>query len=311
MENKKKTAWLPLLPAGTAGVLLAALGRGAGGEELLFGFGRWLRALSLGSGLGNIGAWAIVLALTALPLVFLFLVRRKGGWVREDGLLGLLAVLLFLLCYFGANPSLLGRPAGDFFPLACGGAALSAAAAWFVFQILRALEAAETERLAAAGRVLLTGCAVLVAFSAGYTQMAALLNRWDAVVEGNTAGGYGPTLFMLAVLAILTAIPDLLAALTLLWGGELAAMLGSLTFERETVALCGRIARGCRSVTGAAMAIAVGTNLLQLALLGVLRSTYFSVVIPLFPLVLSAALYLLCRCLQRGRELQDDSDSII
>ena len=32
---------------------------------------------------------------------------------------------------------------------------------------------------------------------------------------------------------------------------------------------------------------------------------------PLIPLILSAALYLLCRCVQRGRELQEDNDSII
>ena len=55
----------------------------------------------------------------------------------------------------------------------------------------------------------------------------------------------------------------------------------------------------------------MGANLLQLLMMGRLLNSHFSISLPLFPLLLSAALFLLCRCLQRGKELQDDSDSII
>ena len=96
-----------------------------------------------------------------------------------------------------------------------------------------------------------------------------------------------------------------------MWGAELAGALGDLTFSDQIVALCQRTAQSCRKVAAATMLVAVFTNLLQLVLLGVLRSSYFNVIIPIIPLVLSVALYLLCRWLQRGRELQDDSDSII
>ena len=135
--------------------------------------------------------------------------------------------------------------------------------------------------------------------------------RWAETAEGNTAGGYGLTVVVLAIAAVLTLIPDLLAALTLTWGADLAEALGDTTFTREAVLLCQRTADRCRTVAVATMLIAVVTNLLQLLLLGVLRSAFYSVTVPVIPLVLSVALYLLCRCLRRGKELQDDSDSII
>lgn len=72
-----------------------------------------------------------------------------------------------------------------------------------------------------------------------------------------------------------------------------------------------RTAENCRRVAQATVLLAVLANLLQLVQGGNLHSSRFSNNLPLFPLPLSAALFLLCRCLQRGKELQDDSDSII
>ena len=59
------------------------------------------------------------------------------------------------------------------------------------------------------------------------------------------------------------------------------------------------------------LALALGGNLVKLALVGVIPQVQFSLDLPLLPLPLAAALYLLCRCIQRGKELQEDNDSII
>ncbi len=45
--------------------------------------------------------------------------------------------------------------------------------------------------------------------------------------------------------------------------------------------------------------------------MGVMKSTNVSAYIPLFPLILAGALFLLCRLMEKGRALQEDSDSII
>ena len=49
----------------------------------------------------------------------------------------------------------------------------------------------------------------------------------------------------------------------------------------------------------------------SLVLLEQLHATHFSLTMPLVSLMLSVGLMLLCRLLQRGQELQKDSDSII
>lgn len=82
-------------------------------------------------------------------------------------------------------------------------------------------------------------------------------------------------------------------------------------FGAAAVELCGRTALGCRFVVQATVLISVFTNLFQLCLMGVMKSTHVSAYIPLFPLILAGALFLLCRLMEKGRALQEDSDSII
>ena len=82
-------------------------------------------------------------------------------------------------------------------------------------------------------------------------------------------------------------------------------------FGEAAVELCGRTAQGCRFVVQATVLISVFTNLTQLCLMGLMKDTHFSVYIPLLPLLLAGALFLLCRLMEKGRALQEDSDSII
>ncbi len=318
------------------GAALALLGQGAKGGLTWAGLsapltaaGEGLRALSLSGAAGNLAAWAAVLLLCALPLL-LFLPARKLGVPRGRGdlLLPLCSLVLLALCFFTVNPTWLGEPASAFFPVAALWAAVSVLAAWFVLTLLRGFDAAPAQALGAAIRPLLTGCAALWALGSAFGRAAEAAGRWSAVLEGNTAtggalimgtlpdfpdfpGSLNFTLAALVILAVLELLPDLLAALTLLWGAELAGALGALTFGQAEVELCGKTAASCRRAAQAAALLSAAANLFQLCTLTALRSSYFTVILPLFPVVLSAALYLLCRCLERGKQLQDDSDSII
>lgn len=300
--------------AAALGLAVWALGRGwSGGQSGAFdpltALGQALRALSLSGIWGNLGAWMAVLLLSALPVLALALLGRgPRGW--EDWLPVLAAPVLFSGLYIAVNPTLLGEVVSVCYPMAAVTTALSLLAAWIVLKLLRGLDGAPEEKLARAFSALLTGCALLLAFQTTCGQAAALGERWSAAVAGSTSP-VGFTLWMLALLAVLNVVPGLLAALTMVWGSELAAVLGAPSFQQEGVELCRRTAVFCRRVAVATVLLAVLANLLQLALLGQLRSTYFSVALPLLSLMLSAGLFLLCRCLQRGRALQEDSDSII
>ena len=306
---RKKLYWIG--GAAALGLAVWALGRvWSGGQSApLSALGQALRALSLSGIWGDLGAWAAVLLLSALPVLALVLLGR-GLRGPEDWLTALAAPVLFSGLYTAVNPTLLGDAASVFYPMAAVTTALSLVAAWLALKLLRGLDGAPEEKLARAFSALLTGCALLLAFQTAYSQAAALGERWSAAAAGNTSP-VGFTLWMLALLAVLNAVPGLLSALTMVWGSELAAVLGAPSFQQEGVELCQRTALSCRRVAVATVLLAVLANLLQLTLLSQLRSAHFSATLPLLSLMLSAGLFLLCRCLQRGRALQEDSDSII
>ena len=315
----RKNLTLTALCAGLGG-LLAVAGQGieANAQMTLWSapfllVGRGLRALSLLGGGGNLLAWILVALVCVLPLALLTVWRsRRGSWHLEDGLAVLAAPVLFALLYYGVNPTLLPEPVGQIYPVAAAGCLLSMGVAGLVLKLLRGMEQCSWERLAQLFRPLLAGGSALVAFSAVYAHLAAALTRGREVMEGNTGDPEGAafTAVMLVVLALLELTPYLMGALALLWGVDLAGAMAA-GFSPEMVALCERTALGCRIMVQSSVVFTLSTNLIQLALLGRLRSTSFSVYIPLFPLLLAAGLFLLCRLVRRGRELQADSDSII
>lgn len=293
-------------------LLSAAVGGGLGWAELskpLLWVGAGLRALALKGFWGNLAVWTAALAVCALPLLgLLVLPRARRG--AEDVLLGLMVPVLFGMIFYSVNPTLLGWGVSHIFPLAAVGTLLSMAAAWLILKGLRRLDGAEEQGLGRAMEVLLTGGAVLLAFATVWGQAAWVAGRWETTLEGNS-GPVGFTLFILAVLGVLRAAPGLLGALSMVWGSALAGELREPAFGQEGVELCRRTAEVCRMAGQASVVLCVFANLLQLALLKELRTTDFSITLPLLSLLLTAGLFLLCRCLQRGWELQEDSDSII
>ena len=182
-----------------------------------------------------------------------------------------------------------------------------------MLKVLRGMENCPQQRLLGGLAPLLTGGAILLAFGAAFARLTAFLVRSREVAQGNTGDPEGAlfTSGVLLVLALLELVPYLLGALTLLWGARLTRSMVPQLFSPQSSQLCLRTAEGCRRVIQAAALLSVFSNLLQLVLLGGMKSTRFSVSIPLFPLLLAGTLFLLCRLLQRGQELQEDSDSII
>ena len=304
----KKKLWmltggaiLGLLAALAGGLLSAKAGWSTMNDPIL-SVGRGLRVLSLSGFGGDLLAWLVVLLVSGAPLLLLIRIGKKGRGM-EDLLLGLMAPVIFCWLFYLANPTQLGETAAQIFPLAGGCTVLSMGAAWLVLKLLRGLDGAPTQRLAAAFGALLSGCALLCAFSVAYGGAAGVAAQWAQVVEGNTNPG-GLTLPVLIVLGVLNAAPGLLVAVTMVWGSELASVLGGGTFDQAGAELCGRVALACKTAAQATVTLTVFANLLQLALVGELLSASFSITLPLFSLAASARLFLLCRCLQRGAVLQ-------
>ena len=305
-------ALIPLIPTvQVAGALTAPI-------ELAGGL---LRELSLSGPGGNVLAWAIVLLAAGLPLLLLVLPPNRGRRHWEDIFLPASSLLLIGLAFCAVNPSYLDRFFGSTLLIAAAVIWVSLLVFWGVLRLLRGMEEAPLEKLSGVLRILLVGCAALLVFAAASRVSGAIVEinnlqqDWTlflAVVSVPEPTGLTADQFFVLALPLLELIPDLLGAWMLLLAADLTTALARDPFGEESVGQCVTTARWSRLAIQVTLVLALGVNLVKLARYdSLITEVKVSLDLPLIPLILSAALYLLCRCVQRGRELQEDNDSII
>ena len=286
---------------GSGKVLLEALPR----------LGRWLRELSLSGPGGNAAAWAVVLALAALPALGL-LWRGRCRW---DWLLALAGGEILGGLFFLVNPTLLGvplegEPAAKLWGLTVAGGTGTVLLAWAVLRWLRALERGASGRSV---ERLLSWAALLAGALAILAQGLDLAGKLQNVASSNTAPGLDlvPTYLTLCLLAAADLIPELLGCAVLVWGGRLARAMESAPFGKETVAEAESLSRRCGLAASASVLLCAGGNLLQMLFFSQLHATHFQVAFPFSTMLLAAALGLLCRYFRRAKAVSDDNDTII
>ena len=285
--------------------------------------GAWLRQLSLSGAGGNVLAWAIVLLAAGLPLLLLVLPPNRGRRHWEDIFLPASSLLLIGLAFCAVNPSYLDRFFGSTLLIAAAMIWVSLLVFWGVLRLLRGMEEAPLERLSGVLRILLVGCAALLVFAAASRVSGAIVEinnlqqDWTLFLAvasvPEPSGLTGDQALNIALaLPLVELIPDLLGAWMLLLAADLTTALARDPFGEESVGRCVTTARWSRLAIQATLVLALGVNLVKLARYdSLITEVKVSLDLPLIPLILSAALYLLCRCVQRGRELQEDNDSII
>lgn len=313
-ETKPRGRQWPVLAAIVGGLLGATVYHlgGAGMTSPLAGFGQWLRGLSLSGSAGNAGAWAITMIISLLPALGLLWKGRS----HADWLLLLTAAELFAGLYFLVNPAMVypgvsgldGTLMAQSWGLVAGCCVIGTLAAWVLLRVLEKLERKPAGLLPG----LLLWAAVICALLVGGGTVQNLLADMAAVAEGNTdPARVTSSHLLLAVLALIRAIPQLLACWVLLWGGRLAAALDAAPFEEETVALAETIARRCGLVARASLLVAVAGNLLQLLCFSGAASIHVIIHLPVLTLALCAVLLLLCRYFRRAKAVNDDNATII
>ena len=305
---------IPLIPTvQAAGALTAPI-------ELAGGL---LRELSLSGPGGNILAWVLVFLAAGLPLLLLVLPPNRGRRHWEDALLPISSLLLIGLAFCAANPNYLNGDFGTTWLIAAAVVWVSLLVFWGVLRLLRGMEEAPLERLSGVLRILLVGCAALLVFAAASRVSGAIVEinnlqqDWTLFLAvasvPEPSGLTGDQALNIALaLPLVELIPDLLGAWMLLLAADLTTALARDPFGEESVGRCVTTARWSRLAIQATLVLALGVNLVKLARYdSLITEVKVSLDLPLIPLILSAALYLLCRCVQRGRELQEDNDSII
>lgn len=286
---------------GSGKVLLEALPR----------LGRWLRELSLSGPGGNAAAWAVVLALAALPALGL-LWRGRCRW---DWLLALAGGEILGGLFFLVNPTLLGvplegEPAAKLWGLTVAGGTGTVLLAWAVLRWLRALERGASGRSV---ERLLSWAALLAGALAILAQGLDLAGKLQNVASSNTAPGLDlvPTYLTLCLLAAADLVPSLLGCAVLRWGGRLAAALEADPFAGATVALAERVRVRCGWVAAASVLVCAGESVVQMVLFPVLHTASFTVLFPFFTVLLAAVLGLLCQYFRRAKAVSDDNGTII
>lgn len=286
---------------GSGKVLLEALPR----------LGRWLRELSLSGPGGNAAAWAVVLALAALPALGL-LWRGRCRW---DWLLALAGGEILGGLFFLVNPTLLGvplegEPAAKLWGLTVAGGTGAVLLAWAVLRWLRALERGASGRSV---ERLLSWAALLAGALAILAQGLDLAGKLQNVASSNTAPGLDlvPTYLTLCLLAAADLVPSLLGCAVLRWGGRLAAALEADPFAGATVALAERVRVRCGWVAAASVLVCAGESVVQMVLFPVLHTASFTVSFPFFTVLLAAVLGLLCQYFRRAKAVSDDNGTII
>ena len=285
--------------------------------------GGLLRELSLSGPGGNVLAWAIVLLAAGLPLLLLVLPPNRGRRHWEDIFLPASSLLLIGLAFCAVNPSYLDRFFGSTLLIAAAVIWVSLLVFWGVLRLLRGMEEAPLEKLSGVLRILLVGCAALLVFAAASRVSGAIVEinnlqqDWTLFLAvasvPEPSGLTGDQALNIALaLPLVELIPDLLGAWMLLLAADLTTALAREPFGEESVGQCVTTARWSRLAIQATLVLTLGVNLVKLARYdSLITEVKVSLDLPLIPLILSAALYLLCRCVQRGRELQEDNDSII
>ena len=270
--------------------------------------GKGLRGLSLSGSAGNLAAWAAALLIAALPL----LPMRKKEWKWENLLLFAAAWAMFSMVFYAVNPSMLDDLLGTFYPIAALCTALSLTVGWWVLRTVGRLEHSGAQVLAKALSILLTLCALLLAFRSGDGPMGKVLALEGQFESGGFMGRSRS--LSVAVLVFTTGMRiglNILAAQLMLLGAGLARELGRMEFDEQAVAFCRKTAGDCARVVRRTVEATAAINFLQLIFVSRLYHSSFQLEFPLLTLALAAGLYLLCRFLEQGHRLQRDSDSII
>ena len=312
--NRDMKTWLAAFALALLGIALAVAE-----NTLTFNFwelftapftllGSGLRSLSLSGFAGNLAAWAVTLAVAALPL----LLMRKKGWKWENLLLFAAAWAMFAMVFYAVNPGMLDSLLSIFYPIAALCTALSLMVGWWVLRLVGRMEKAGPEALAKALSILLTICALILAFRCAYGPMTEILAAEERFMGGDYMGrSRAVSIVVFLGVSSMRIGLNILTAQLMLLGAGLSRELGRMEFDAQAVEVCQNTARDCAKVARRTVEASAVINLLQLVVIGELYDSNFRLELPLLTLALAAGLYLLCRFLEQGHELQLDSDSII
>lgn len=272
-----------------------------------------LRALSLLSSAGNIVAVVIFWVLGLIPLVGMWLLRKKRA--KADWLLAFFAVLLVLSLYEMINPGWLlsSLVIEEMAPLMLNSALWTTLLAWLVLRFADLLKDAGVSKALKWMDILCCILCIVITISIFGTGFSGLLASFDNVRAGNTMEGisFTGTFTVMTLKYILDCVPMVLDMVILLTVRLLLKAMEDQIFGEAAVKAAEAVAELCRKNLKAMMLATLASNLVQVVFASRLLNTSFSVELPLSSIAIAAAAMLLCRCFAESHRLQSDNEMII
>ncbi len=339
-QIRTTTATSVMLCFVAAGLILGAALEGANLDAIatpFFWLGNALRALAGFGWWGNLLVWLMVLGGSLAPVAYAignrYKVELKKTNVLEaansaivhaevpthngaDWLLVLLSAQTFAFFFFAINPSYIPQPQG----LPMQGAYI-AVTLWAMVATLGCYAllrfALRMQNLPVGGAAnllpkLLKSSAYLLFLLSAASASQAFCATLAAMQAGNTGGtALEGSIMVLLIVSAVRLFATLLSGATLLWGGDVAMALLQAPYAVQTIALCEQRAKSCVWVVRCALLACVGCNVVQLMLFGLLHDVSIAWSIPLLPLLLAGALFLLCHYVAGAHALAEDNESII
>lgn len=281
--------------------------------------GHMLRGLSLSGGGGDAAAWALFLALGALPaaLGLLLRIRRKGH--RSDILLALLSAALLFGLWFFANPTYMDRYLS---PIPTGGTAKYALAAvidsllftWLLLRCIVSFGQAGWKKLLFLLRMLLILYGLALFTGILLEGVGEFRSSLSALLKSNTGSEdmlVGVSALFLGFQAVIGLLPAMSqVALLFLISGFLRCC------EREPFgAESGRRMEGLKTASGRllilVLAANVGFNVIQLLLSRFLLTSFHRIFFPLREIIVMLGIRTLSLLYLEGRRLKEDNDMFI
>jgi len=285
--------------------------------------GELLRAWSLSGTAGNIGAWAVVLTLTLLPILFILLLRRKRRQ-KGDILWVMTSLAAFPTLIFLINPTHLSvAPTSELAELAGISLVMTSLSLLAAAILTRWAGGLKQARLTFWMGALLTLTMALITLATGWALTDSLL------LFGETGGSMDPIAQMMGaaqnpvpaiatislILTLISLIPDVFSLHALNTAASLTETLSKGWFSSETEEQANRLARCARRTLIAVICCAAGKNAASVLLTGMVQgaSVGFSVSmdLPLTEMMLSCGAMLLARWLAAACRLKRDNDLMI
>lgn len=242
----------------------------------------------------RIAAIVLYVVICLIPLVGLGIIARRRRPYREDWLLVLLAVVMFLLMYRALDdPEYI-----NIVMVQIG--VLSVLVTWLVLRVLRYFNSSDNARLVKLSKAVIVLLGLLFGFSLGWLAPSvviqfltmpsiALIVDAASVIAQNVIVIYGCCIALGLALAL---GPD-----------------GELTGEAVTEAE--RLYRYSAKALAAVMLISMAANLIKLAFIWSSPDNNVNVSLPLMPLLFCLAALIVSRFMAAHKQLRDDNDLFV